>query len=834
MRAWHLGPVRVLPLLLAASLVGACSGDDGTVWTSGESSSTSASSAASSTTTSTVPAEEPTFAYTVDPALASGDGAEVMAAGGVTSRFAAGRIVVVFDDPAELDGIVSRCAGTVVRQYSTADYGLPGPSVAVVEVDPAAADLTSLPVSMTLLGADGEAAFGSEAGARVAACAAAERAAGHRVALDWVAAPTSIPLSTLEQDALGSSGWSRDAYQLPYYRRDSVQGIGVAEAWSLMYYAGALDNRVPLAVLDNGFTVDEDFRAPVTFSMDPSTLAFGSPTADGVYHGYLTAATAMGVPDNEHGVAGVAGVVAEPILIEMGGTELSRYSEAMLQAYALGARIMSMSFIAPILGDGLPLADALDGVTASLAEAGVLMFASSGNGGGNVDEIVAGSDVLYGTRPCQAPGVICVGGLAEDSVERHGDSTYGNPGGSVDLYAPHCVHTVPPDRGGAVWFQCGTSFSAPFAAGVAALVWAANPGLSSDEVWDLMESTLQGDRWPRVNALDAVAAALPAFSGVHFLEPAEGSTKELNTAVTLAAEVLIPTDRATHSTEVRVRFSSNLDGLLDDRTWTVPMQHDAAVTRQRVSAVAASLREGAHTLTVTVDYGDSPATDTRRITVGNSPPSDLRILRPGEGDRFCVGAPVQLRGDAYDINEQLGLPESAFRWRSNLDGQVGTGRNATATGLSVGTHRITLRVVDSGGLTTTASVQIEVLAASHPDCSDLPPQVVILEPRDGDDFWVDTTDPSLETGTDEYGDYVVVRLRVSVSDDHDPAGALQVDWYVNPERPDTWVGSGTQIEVRLHLAAGMASQVKEISVVVYDSAGNMSTDAIEVSVNRFL
>jgi serine protease len=828
--------VRAATLLLTCSLVAACSGDDTTPWSSGDSSSASSEGTTSSSTSTTrEPVEQPAFSYTIDPSLVAGEGVEVMAAEGVTSRFVSGRIVVVFDDPVELDAIVARWFGTVVHRYSTADYGIPGPSVAVVAVDPATADLDLLATSMTSLGADGEAAFGSEVGARVAAIAAAERAAGHRVALDWVAEPTEIPFSTLEQDALGSSGWSRDAYELSYYRRDAVQGIGVAEAWSLMFYAGVLGNRVPLAILDTGFVVDEDFRDPVTHVMDPSVGAFGAPPTDGVYHGYLTAATATGLPDNGHGVAGVAGVVAQPILIELGNTELSGYSEAILQAYSLGARIVSMSFIAPILADALPLVDALDEVTAGLADAGVLMFASSGNGGGNVDEVVAGSDILFGTRPCQAPGVICVGGLAEDSVERHEDSTYGDPGGSVDIYAPYCVHGVPPNQGGTIWVLCGTSFSTPFAAGVAALIWASNPELTAAEVWGLMQFTMLGDRWPRVNALDAVAAALGSFAAVRFVEPGDGGDHDLGTAVGLAAMVTIPTDPAVNSAEVRVRFSSDLDGLLDDHTWTVPMQHDGAVSRQRVSTVATSLSEGTHTITVTAAYEGANSTDTRRITVGNSPPSSLRILWPANGDRFCVGVPVQLRGDAFDINEQIGLPESAFRWRSDLDGLVGTGRNATATGLSVGTHRIILRVVDSGGLVTTASVTIDVQSASDPDCSDLPPRVVVLEPLDGAVFWVDSTDPAVETGSDEHGDYVVVTIRVSVSDDHDEpddmAGDINV--YVRPERPDTWVGSGTVVEARLHLGAGVCSQAKQISVVVYDSAGNEAGDTIEVFVNRF-
>jgi len=384
-----------------------------------------------------------------------------------------------------------------------------------------------------------------------------------------------------------------------------------------------------------------------------------------------------------------------------------------------------------------------------------------------------------------------------------------------------------------VWHLCGTSFSTPFAAGVAALVWAANPELTGPEVWNLMESSLQGGRWPRVNALDAVAAALGPFTGVRFVEPEAGSEHDLNRAVGLAAMVTIPTDPTVYSARVRIRFVSDRDGLLDDQTWTVPMEHGEVVSRQRVSTVATSLSEGSHVITVTANHAGADSTDTLRLTVSNSPPSDLRITRPAEGAEFCIGSPVVLRGDAFDINEQLGLPESAFRWRSDRDGLLATGRNATATGLSAGAHRITLRVTDSGGLSAGKSVTIRVLAASDAACVDLPPEVRITTPDNRSVFYVD--DLNAETGRDEHGAYIVVTVRVSVSDDHDDLDDLRrnTDVYVRPEWPDTWAGSGTRVDVRLHLQDGVCSQPKVIEVIVYDSAGNRSEDSIEVFVNRF-
>ena len=62
----------------------------------------------------------------------------------------------------------------------------------------------------------------------------------------------------------------------------------------------------------------------------------------------------------------------------------------------------------------------------------------------------------------------------------------------------------------------------------------------------------------------------------------------------------------------------------------------------------------------------------------------------------------------------------AFLWRSNIDGVIGFDQTINVS-LSVGIHQITLTVEDLDGLSTMASVEIEILPAEieeRPDESD--------------------------------------------------------------------------------------------------------------------
>ncbi len=93
--------------------------------------------------------------------------------------------------------------------------------------------------------------------------------------------------------------------------------------------------------------------------------------------------------------------------------------------------------------------------------------------------------------------------------------------------------------------------------------------------------------------------------------------------------------------------------------------------------------------------------------VGNSAPPDVHLLTPNNNDSMPFGASVVLHGSAWDIDDQL-LPESSVTWESSLDGAIGVGRLLVRRNLTVGTHVLTVRGTDSGGLYSERSVTVTI------------------------------------------------------------------------------------------------------------------------------
>jgi len=135
-----------------------------------------------------------------------------------------------------------------------------------------------------------------------------------------------------------------------------------------------------------------------------------------------------------------------------------------------------------------------------------------------------------------------------------------------------------------------------------------------------------------------------------------------------------------------------------------------------------TLTSGTHSITATsTDSGGMVTQRVVSITVAAAPPTNtapsVTISSPANGTNYAAGASVTFTGSASDTQD--GNLTSSIVWRSNVDGQLGTGGSLTRT-LTSGTHTITATVSDSGALTAQQSVNVNVAASAPPQPSTSP------------------------------------------------------------------------------------------------------------------
>lgn len=98
-------------------------------------------------------------------------------------------------------------------------------------------------------------------------------------------------------------------------------------------------------------------------------------------------------------------------------------------------------------------------------------------------------------------------------------------------------------------------------------------------------------------------------------------------------------------------------------------------------------------------------------TSTNTAPT-VTITAPGAGASFAFGATVTFTGTATDLQD--GVLTASITWTDSVSGALGTGGSVSRSNLSIGSHVITARVTDAGGLSTAVTRTINITAPPVP------------------------------------------------------------------------------------------------------------------------
>ena len=429
----------------------------------------------------------------------------------------------VDEDEGLLDEFLSRHNGELLHDGSLPELSdgeyvreVPPSPFRLVRVDLETVDLGQLEEDAQAIGLTGTYTFSSEEGLKLMALLL-------RSANDGFKAFPDMPLwIDLREHPDGSGFLDPEGACDPAFPElcdSTAQQTRANHAWEYMRTLGLDSQQMNIAIIDRGFAVDVngitqfglvdlpsvnvaqrfDFSRGnanisganrVTNECNPGT---GSANSVGCWHGTAVALTALARHDNRYGTAGIA-INAQPLLYY--SSTMGETAQAIRTAVAAGADVINnsqstscggfCSFFGFFTGE-----DALSSATKFAMSRHVPVVASAGNGN---------RDAQGDNRvPCIMDGVICVGALDLNSLNR---APFSNFGGGLDMWAPGTnVQVAPlPFFNGLAWqtntatgingltMATGTSFSSPYTAGVVANMKAINPNLT----FTMIQSILQG------------------------------------------------------------------------------------------------------------------------------------------------------------------------------------------------------------------------------------------------------------------------------------------------------------------------------------------------------
>jgi subtilisin family serine protease len=457
--------------------------------------------------------------------------------------------------------------------------------------------------------------------------------------------------------------------------------IAAPAAWDSVVGSPA----VVIAILDTGCDPNHPDLAP-KYVPGWNFYDNNSNWSDVHGHGTAVAGCAAAVTNNAQGVAGVAwDCRIMPIRISdpNGYASLSTITSALVWAADQGARVANISYRVSEY---------------SSLQSAAQYFVSKGG----VVTVSAGNQATFISDP-DNPYVLTVGATTSSDTL----ASFSNTGNIVDMVAPGSNITTT-QRGGGYATWSGTSFSAPITAGVAALVIAAQPGLSGRQVMQVLIESCDdlgatgwdpAYGWGRLNAQKAVARALSGViagdttpPSVQFASPAAGATVSDTVLVSVNATDNVAVDSVAIS----------LNGVTVANLTKAPYTWSWNTT---------NYANGAYNLTaVATDTSGNQAAQTITVNVYNIPdttPPSISIVSPVSGSVVSGSVNVQVLASDNKAVTKVELYVNGKRVASSTTPPFSMTWNTR--GLKAATYTLQCRAYDAAGNSTWSnSVKVTV------------------------------------------------------------------------------------------------------------------------------
>lgn len=377
--------------------------------------------------------------------------------------------------------------------------------------------------------------------------------------------------------------WALDTPNDPGF--SSQWGYGKAQfptAWDITQGTGSLI----VAIIDSGIDLSHpDFDCTVSNGADKLTSGFNvvdnnnNPDDDNG-HGTHVAGITGACTNNSSGVAGAAPnvrLMPVKVLNAYGNGSYSDVANGIVYAADSGAKIINLS-----LGGSANSGTLADAVGYAHNK-GVLIIAASGNGN---------TELYY---PAAYSQVMAVGSTNSGDSR----SSFSNYGSDLDVVAPgEFIYSTLP---GTYGYLSGTSMASPHVAGLAALIWSAEPSLTNTGVRQLIRDTADDlgsfgyddyYGYGRINAWKALENY--ATVNVHY-----ASGGEINGPITFFVDDV---SVASSSNTIRVSRPS-----MEAITWSATLSPDKSWI---------SIAPSGSGLTAAVAYGNYTLNVTRPATHG--------------------------------------------------------------------------------------------------------------------------------------------------------------------------------------------------------------------------